>query len=338
MSLKIQDEFLDRQSKTSARSRVSVICTTYNHEAFIRETLDSFICQKTNFPFEIIVHDDASTDATPEILREYMAKYPQLFRVYLRKENRYQKGGFKPLVFASSLSNADYVALCEGDDFWLSDNKLQLQYDALAQHPDVDFCFHSAYLLSEDGRKEIRWNYKHNKIFHCDSVLECSTGSFAPTSSYMLRRKVLMDMPSWFHDYAPVGDFFIEMYGTKHGGALYLDAPMSVYRYMTPGSWTVSTNANNEIYDKYAESLVTSVARLEADFPGHAKSIRRKKAWLYAHFAVQCLLIGRKDAYKCYIKKSFREKMFISKKQIVAYALRFSPGLVTDILRLSRGC
>ena len=96
---------------------VSVACITYNHAPYIRQCLEGFLMQKTNFPIEIIVHDDASTDGTDDIIREYALKYPELFKVILQEENQYSKGvDVLSLVFERSAGK--YIAFCEGDDYW----------------------------------------------------------------------------------------------------------------------------------------------------------------------------------------------------------------------------
>ena len=125
---------------------VSVVCCTFNHERFIRQALDSFLGQVTQFPFQIIVHDDASTDGTPEVIRQYAAAYPNLVKPIFQVENQYSKGGFKPSIYAAGHSPARYIALCEGDDFWLDCSKLQIQIDALEKNPGSDFSFHPAFL------------------------------------------------------------------------------------------------------------------------------------------------------------------------------------------------
>ena len=117
----------------SHKIKLSVICLTYNHEKFIRQALDGFVMQKTNFPFEVIVHDDASTDETAKIIREYEIKYPELIKPIYQKENLWQKGiPTKNYIYPKI--NGKYVALCEGDDYWTDPLKLQKQVDFLEAH------------------------------------------------------------------------------------------------------------------------------------------------------------------------------------------------------------
>ena len=115
--------------------KISIICNAFNHARYIRDTLDGFVMQKTDFKFEILIHDDASTDETADIIREYEAKYPDLIKPIYQKENQYSKDVWITDVFQLRRSKGKYIALCEGDDYWTDPDKLQKQYDALESHP-----------------------------------------------------------------------------------------------------------------------------------------------------------------------------------------------------------
>lgn len=116
--------------------KVSITCTVYNHEPYIRRTIESFINQKTSFKYEILLHDDASTDGSREIIKEYFYKYPDKIRVVLQDENQYSKGKNIRHEFLHPLLNGSYIAICEGDDYWPSPDKLQMQFDFLESHKD----------------------------------------------------------------------------------------------------------------------------------------------------------------------------------------------------------
>lgn len=117
---------------------VSIQCTAYNHEKYIRDTLEGFVMQKTNFRFEAIVHDDASTDGTATIIREYAEKYPDIIKPIYEPENQYSKhdGSLNRIIYNAMSPNAKYIAFCEGDDYWTDSYKLQKQVDFLEAHPD----------------------------------------------------------------------------------------------------------------------------------------------------------------------------------------------------------
>ena len=129
---------------------VSILCDTFNHEKYIRETLEGFLKQRTEFPFEIIVHDDASTDNTPAIVKEYAEKYPQIIKCILQKENQYSKkvNFWSDITFPKA--QGKYIALCEGDDYWIDELKLQKQVDFLENNPDYVITWTNFYNKKED--------------------------------------------------------------------------------------------------------------------------------------------------------------------------------------------
>ncbi|MCG2579794.1 MAG: glycosyltransferase family 2 protein [Marinobacter sp.] len=126
---------------------VSVVCHTYNHEKFIADALNGFLAQVTTFPFEIIVHDDASTDNTPEVIRKYASRYPKIIRLILQTENIYQKG-LRPPMFSFPKARGKYIAFCEGDDYWIDKKKLEVQVSFLENNPDYVLCYTDAVAFS----------------------------------------------------------------------------------------------------------------------------------------------------------------------------------------------
>lgn len=137
---------------------VSIRCLVYNHEPYIRQCLDGFVMQKTNFRFEAIVHDDASTDNSADIIREYAEKYPDIIKPVFEKENVYSKDRVRLKKIMDDLcSKGKYMAICEGDDFWTDPYKLQKQVDYMEAHPDCSLCFTAATIIYEKGVIE---NYK----------------------------------------------------------------------------------------------------------------------------------------------------------------------------------
>ena len=106
---------------------VSICCLAYNHEKYIRKTLEGFVNQKTNFNYEILIHDDCSTDNTVNIVEEYRKKYPKLIKPIYQKENQHSKGIKISNVYQFPRAQGKYIAMCEGDDYWTDMNKLQKQ-------------------------------------------------------------------------------------------------------------------------------------------------------------------------------------------------------------------
>lgn len=133
---------------------VSIRCETFNQEKYISNCLDGFVMQKTNFKYEIVVHDDASTDNTANIIREYEKKYPNLIRPIYEEENQYSKHDNSIRKLLDSEMRGKYIAICEGDDYWTDPLKLQKQIDFLENNPDYSMCFHQAIRHYEDCNKK----------------------------------------------------------------------------------------------------------------------------------------------------------------------------------------
>lgn len=133
---------------------VSIECLVYNHAPFLRQCLDGFVMQKTDFPFEAIVHDDASTDNSAEIIREYAEKYPDIIKPIYEMENQYSKkdGSLSRIMNEAMHPKAKYVALCEGDDYWTDPLKLQKQVNFMEENLDYSMTFHNANVFYEKDR------------------------------------------------------------------------------------------------------------------------------------------------------------------------------------------
>lgn len=172
---------------------VSVCCLVYNHEPFLRECFDGFVMQKTNFPIEILVHDDASTDHSADIIREYTAKYPHLFKPIYQTENQYSKGVSITAKYQFSRAKGKYIAMCEGDDYWTDPLKLQKQVDFMEVHNDYVLCFHNARNLYVEKQKMKNYQLMRLPRGYCRdfSSLDLMLGITPPTCTVMYRNKLL---------------------------------------------------------------------------------------------------------------------------------------------------
>lgn len=132
---------------------VSIRCLVYNHEPYLRRCLDGFVMQQTSFPFEAIVHDDASTDGSAAIIREYAEKYPDIIKPIYETENQWGKGTIRKAMDAVMNPKSKYIAICEGDDYWTDPHKLQLQVDFLESHPDYSLSVHDFKVFEDDSQK-----------------------------------------------------------------------------------------------------------------------------------------------------------------------------------------
>ena len=130
---------------------VSICCITYNHASYIRQCLDGFMMQKTDFKFEVLIHDDASTDGTEEIIREYEKKYPEVIKPLYEKENQWVQGRRGNKFFNYPRAIGKYIALCEGDDYWIDPYKLQKQVDFLENNLEYSYICHRYLTIDQDS-------------------------------------------------------------------------------------------------------------------------------------------------------------------------------------------
>ena len=235
---------------------VSVVCIAYNHEKYIRDALDGFVNQKTNFKFEVLINDDASTDGTADIIREYEKKYPEIIKPIYQTENQYSKGIRITNEILLPKAKGKYVAHCEGDDYWCDENKLQMQVDYMESHPECSACVHNTLLKNmSDGTERVMFCETDRNI----SVEECikSGAGGYQTSSLMYRREYIDDNPEFMTSIKGVGDYPRAIYLALSGNIYYFGKIMSVYRFGTPGSWTVRVQRNTE------KMVVTTIAMIK---------------------------------------------------------------------------
>ena len=236
---------------------VSICTITYNQEKYIAKTIESFLMQETTFPFEIIIHDDASIDSTREILLKYYDLYPKLIKLILQKENQYSQGK-RVISFIFEKVKGKYLALCEGDDYWTDPLKLQYQFSLMEEYPDCHISFHPAFELIEGVKSEkILSKYcDKNHVFDVSTIIS-GGGGFCPTASLMINASVTHNLPALFYN-APVGDYFLQVFSSINGGALYLNKAMSIYRKGHKNSWSAGVKTVEKQLEaayKFAESL-----------------------------------------------------------------------------------
>jgi len=222
---------------------VSINCITYNHEKFIRQTLDGFIMQQTDFPFEVIIHDDVSTDHTTDIIREYEEKYPDIIKPIYQTENQFSKGIAMIPTFTYPQSKGKYVATCEGDDYWTDPLKLQKQVDFLDTHPECSICFHPVKKIYDDGSKPDEFfpssEYRFYKaVLSLDDLVQ---RGFMATNSVMYRR--MLDTKELLNDFPKnilFGDWWLHILHAEKGLIGYIDEIMGVYRKHSGGiAWQI---------------------------------------------------------------------------------------------------
>jgi glycosyltransferase involved in cell wall biosynthesis/GNAT superfamily N-acetyltransferase len=208
---------------------VSICTVTYNHEKYIHNAIEGFLMQKTTFPLEILIHDDASTDKTADIIRKYEEKYPDIIKPIYQTENQYQKGQTISPVYQWPRAKGKYIAPCEGDDYWTDPYKLQKQFDFLEANEDYSACFHNAEVLRENGEKTLFHKTPIKDTYNFNEII---TGWFVPTASLLFRNKpILHETMSDFAKYKIVsGDRLLLALLGDLGKIKYMPESMSVYR------------------------------------------------------------------------------------------------------------
>lgn len=215
---------------------VSIICLTYNQEKYVRDCLDGFIAQKTDFPYEVLIYDDASTDATPEIIKDYTSRFPSVFKPTFYQVNNYSQGlGFVGLYTGIKEAKGKYVAYCEGDDYWTDPLKLQKQVDFLEANPDYAICAHETLVRNEDYAKldglvfsEFTKNLFISTSGRHFTFRDTLTGNIFHISSMMYRNRNLT-LPRWLPTVSAC-DMVLYMILAREGDVYVLPDIMSVYR------------------------------------------------------------------------------------------------------------
>ena len=280
---------------------VSVICIVYNHAKYIEKCIESILNQKTNFKYELLIHDDASIDGTQEILKNYQTQYPNIIKVIYEKENQYSKGLKIAKTFLYPIAQGKYFAFCEGDDCWIDDNKLQMQYDFMESHKNYFLCTHACYVNNCENPKH-SYN-KHTSNYSRDfSLEECfkGGGGLFATSSYFLKREVAIDMPKCF-ECKWMGDYQLVVYAAIKGKVYYIDKVMSQYNYMSINSWSKKVYTNNTKMKQLNDDIISMLKKVDLFYENQYSDIINE---CIEKYIISTLLI---DGNYKYVKKNYKK-------------------------------
>ncbi|MBJ6119789.1 glycosyltransferase [Pontibacter sp. BT310] len=240
---------------------VSIICLTYNHERFIAQAIEGFLFQKTSFYFEIIIHDDCSTDKTREVIQPYVEKFPNLYRLIYQDINQYSLGK-KIIPLILPYCRGRYIALCEGDDYWIDPHKLQKQVDFLETNQDFNISFHRVKELKESGSEELS-NLNSSDKEEVYTIEDLAIRNFIHTPSIVFRNIFSsVGFPKWFNE-SPVGDYVLHMLNARHGKIKYFPEPMAVYRIHSGGVWSSLTRT--KVLEKWAKVLLLLILEFNSN-------------------------------------------------------------------------
>lgn len=266
---------------------VSVCCLVYNHEKYLAKCLDGIINQKTKFKFEVLIHDDASTDNSRKIIESYAKKYPEIIKPIYQTQNQYSKNVNINFVYQYPRVKGKYIALCEGDDFWIDEYKLQKQYDCMEKNVHCSLCTHivkGVDIFENTISKTFPINSFSNNILKADEIIKhiCTIESYPfQTSSFFYRSKyikelILNEIPT-FMKLVKSGDMTHLLYLISKGDIFYIDEVMSCYRIGTEESWSMRMKHNHSLrtqhqnnyilalqeYDKYTNYKYTDIIQLD---------------------------------------------------------------------------
>ena len=289
--------------------KVSVLIITYNQEEVVAQAVNSALMQEVNFPYEIVIGEDVSTDRTREIVLEFQKQHPDKIRVMLRDPATSERdrarglGGKTNFVQGLQDCRGEYVALLDGDDYWTSPHKLQKQVDFLDTHPECALCFHDVLMIFDDGKTEPRnFSSPHRKPI--STVEDLLSENFIPTCSVLYRRRPQDEFPEWLLT-TPTGDWGLHIINARHGKIGYLNEVMGVYRIHRGGNWSLTKRTRQiaaaiRMLDQFNEYL-------EHQFE---KAIRRAKGRLYYQLADEFYAGGHLGYARSFLKRSLLYRHF----------------------------
>ncbi len=262
--LRTEEEIVASWRGGVEKPMVSICCLTYNHERFIEDAIRGFLIQETDFPFEIVIHDDASTDKTQEIIRNFCILYPMLIKPIFQAVNQYSRGINPGIEFLLPAATGKYVALCEGDDYWTDKGKIKKQALYLESNPGYSMSSHAVKFVFE-GVTEKHNNYQARPVI--DACFEdiIGNGLFIALNSIVFRRN-LLDWPRWL-DSLPGGHKALIYLITSKGMNHHFMEEMGVKR-RNPGGITVRDKKQRRA--SYHQRNIFLLEQLK-EYLGHTK-------------------------------------------------------------------
>jgi len=232
------------------KMKVSVLMLTYNHGKYVADAIESVVKQKTSFPFELIIGEDCSTDDTARICREYQNKYPDIIKLTINKENLGLQENF---IRTYNQCTGEYIAICEGDDFWINKHKLQIQADFLDNHQNYSACFHRAlnYYQENDSKSISNGGYQ-KKV---NTVFDIINSNPITNVTVMFRRGLFGELPSWFSKVTSY-DFAIHVLNAEHGDVYFMNKVMAVYRQHKESIWSMATSEKQILISVFNRQLL----------------------------------------------------------------------------------
>lgn len=319
---------------------VSVNMMAYNHGPYLADAIEGVISQETDFPIELVIGEDCSIDNTREIALDYQRRYPNLIRVIYSDQNvGMMANGLRTLLAC----RGEFIAFCEGDDYWIDSGKLCEQVNVLSKLKNINIAFHSCY-HEHDKTKEKTISHVY---FSTDKILTLSEviaggGILMPTASLLIRRSLLVSVLDWFYTtMPPIGDYFLQVFGSKNGGAYYINKPMSIYRKEVETSWTERTEKSIDLVIEFEKKFFLALKKLEDAIHEQEEAFRHHMIY---HYSCRLINIKNENLYKIkklmtsilkylYESKEITDKTIIDERLEWEYYLKFAidVGKIKDL-------
>ena len=299
---------------------VSICCITYNHAEYIRQCLDGFLMQNTSFSYEIIINDDCSTDGTTDVIREYEERYPTQIEPIYHVENEYSKGVRGMFVtYCFPKAKGKYIAMCEGDDFWIDPLKLQKQVDFMETNPDYSMCCSDAIIFTNE--RTLDWcRYNRSQQVPVKDII-LGGGLFVQTASLLFKRTLIKaeDYPEEARK-CHVGDYPLQLFAALKGKVYWFAEKQVAYRYQSANSWTrrnLQFSFDKQLKDWQSElAMLDSMDLLSSNIYTQYFT-RRKIDFIYIKFLLYPKQHSLLKEYFCDITS-----LFSLKQRIVCFFVR----------------
>ncbi|MDD2798228.1 MAG: glycosyltransferase [Bacteroidales bacterium] len=310
---------------------VSVLMLTYNQENYIAQAIRSVIRQKTNFKFELIIGDDCSTDKTAKICSEFQLTFPDIIKLEVNSLNLGLQQNF---IKNYNRCTGKYIAICEGDDYWISKQKLSRQVSVLEVNSQYSMCFHRVLNYFEKDNSKSLSNGGQKRI---TSILDLATSNYITNVSILFRRGLFGKLPTWFANVSTY-DYAIHLINAQYGDIYYSPKVMAVYRIHEKGIWSDSGmekrwkislqirellmdyfKKNQEVYNRLRNSWMNISISLHQLYV--EKQMTKKKEELYGKVLTICperikLLESKKETEKTTLKSILRKFLTLTRKSI----------------------
>jgi glycosyltransferase involved in cell wall biosynthesis len=312
---------------------VTVILPTHNHAPFVARAVESILAQRTTFPFDILIHDDASTDGTADIVKRYAARYPEKVTLIAQTVNQYQTDKKIQTHILYPRITAKYTAICDGDDLWTDENKLQLQVDYLESHPDCTLCISGADKIDvNDCVIGAAAPYESDCIVSVDDMIRAG-GEFCSSNTIVAPTALLNTQPE-FCELTEVEDIPVHLWCTVNGYAWYFARHMAAYRYAVPGSWSVRQNAaKRETQVATCRGVIGLLQGFDAYTQGTYKD-SFEDAILYQKFKIKCVEHDLKELKRPPYRSLYLE--LPKKRRLRLWLERYFPALTARFVTALR--